>query len=57
MLPHPFSISEKIQNVNIKEESQATVSWDRKGPLLVDFLPRGGTINAAAYCETLKRLH
>jgi hypothetical protein len=32
----------------------ATVFGDRKGPLLVDFLHRGDTINAAAYCETLK---
>jgi hypothetical protein len=26
------------------------------GPLLVNFLPQGDTINAAAYCETLKKL-
>jgi histone-lysine N-methyltransferase SETMAR len=34
----------------------ATVFWDRKGVLLVDFMPHGTTINTAAYCETLKRL-
>jgi hypothetical protein len=34
----------------------ATAFWDRKGLLLLDFLPRGDTINAAANCETLKRL-
>jgi hypothetical protein len=34
-----------------------TVFRDRKGPLLVDFLPWGDTINAAAYCETLIRSH
>lgn len=33
-----------------------TVFWDRKGVLLVEFLPRGETINAARYCETLKKL-
>ncbi|KAG8190149.1 hypothetical protein JTE90_026716 [Oedothorax gibbosus] len=33
-----------------------TVFWDRKGVLLVDFLPRNETINAAAYCETLNNL-
>jgi hypothetical protein len=47
MAPHPFSNSEKIRNVN--EEIMATVFGDRKGPLLVDFLPRGDAINAAAY--------
>ncbi|GBN77026.1 hypothetical protein AVEN_202702-1 [Araneus ventricosus] len=30
-----------------------TVFWDRQGILLVDFLPRGETINAVRYCETL----
>jgi histone-lysine N-methyltransferase SETMAR len=34
----------------------ATIFWDRKGPLLVNLLPRGDTISAAAYCETLKKL-
>lgn len=34
----------------------ATVFWDRKGVLLVDFLPAGTTVNADRYCETLKKL-
>jgi hypothetical protein len=34
----------------------ASVFWDRKGILLVDFMPPGTTINAAAYCDTLTRL-
>jgi len=33
-----------------------SVFWDRKGILLVDFMPPGATINAAAYCYTLTRL-
>ena len=33
-----------------------TVFWERKGVLLVEFLPRNETINAAAYCETLKNV-
>jgi histone-lysine N-methyltransferase SETMAR len=33
-----------------------TVFWDRKGVLLVDFLPQGSTINADVYCNTLKKL-
>lgn len=34
----------------------ATVFWDRKGVLFVDFLERGTTINSARYCETLEKL-
>jgi transposase len=33
----------------------ATIFWDRKGPLLVNFF-LGDPINAAVYCETLKKL-
>ncbi|GBM70174.1 Mariner Mos1 transposase [Araneus ventricosus] len=31
-----------------------TVFWDCRGILLVDWIERGTTINATAYCETLK---
>ena len=34
----------------------ATVFWDRKGILLIDFLERGLTINADTYCETVRKL-
>jgi hypothetical protein len=34
----------------------ATVFWDRKKPLLINFLPQGDTIIVAAYCEMLKKL-
>jgi len=30
----------------------ATLFWDRKGILFIDFLERVLTINADAYCET-----
>ncbi|GFW27521.1 mariner Mos1 transposase [Trichonephila clavipes] len=33
-----------------------TVFWDSKGILLIDFLPRGQTINGAVYCEILRKL-
>ncbi|KAJ4445240.1 hypothetical protein ANN_07041 [Periplaneta americana] len=33
-----------------------TVFWDRKGILLIDFLPRGEIVNADRYCETLRKL-
>ncbi|KAG8234612.1 hypothetical protein J437_LFUL015025 [Ladona fulva] len=34
----------------------ASICWDRKGILLVDFIPKGTTIIAAEYRETLKKL-
>ncbi|KAL4092199.1 hypothetical protein QTP88_026740 [Uroleucon formosanum] len=34
----------------------ATVFWDEKGVLLVDFMERGTTITADVYCETLNKL-
>jgi histone-lysine N-methyltransferase SETMAR len=52
-----FPSAKKFRTPTSTRKIMATVFWDRKGPLLVDFLPRRDTINAAAYCETLKRLH
>lgn len=34
----------------------ATVFWDHKGVLLLEFMQPGTTINAESYCETLRRL-
>jgi len=34
----------------------ASVFWDRKSILLVDFLPPGATVDTATYCDTLTRL-
>ncbi|XKL63434.1 hypothetical protein PGB90_005798 [Kerria lacca] len=34
----------------------ATVFWDYRGVLLVDYLEKGRTINAAYYCDILDRL-
>ena len=34
----------------------ASVFWDLQGVLLVDFMPRNTTINADAYCSTLRHL-
>ncbi|GFT06315.1 uncharacterized protein TNCV_1145181 [Trichonephila clavipes] len=33
-----------------------TAFWDRKGILLIDFLPREETVNVDHYCETLRKL-
>jgi histone-lysine N-methyltransferase SETMAR len=35
----------------------ATVFWDRKGVLMVEFIQQGTTITSVVYCETLKKLH
>jgi hypothetical protein len=32
----------------------ATVFWDRKGVLMVEFMQQGTTITSEVYCETLK---
>jgi len=34
----------------------ATVFWDRKGVLLIEFVETGTTITSETYCETLKKL-
>jgi hypothetical protein len=39
-----------------QNHAYGTVFWDAQGVLLVDFLPRGETINAAHYCGTLNEL-
>ncbi|KAG8189987.1 hypothetical protein JTE90_001444 [Oedothorax gibbosus] len=51
--------SDSPRKVKFKQTISAhkiTVYWDRKRVLLVDFLPRNETINAAAYCETLNNM-
>jgi hypothetical protein len=54
---HPHSpVKKKFKTVHSPVKVMATVSWDVRGVLLVDFTPPGSTINAAAYQETLKRL-
>lgn len=46
----------KVKPTLNKRKIMATVFWDQKGVLLLDFMQPGTTINAAAYCETLQRL-
>jgi hypothetical protein len=33
----------------------ATVFWDRKRVLMVDFMQQGTTITSEVYCDTLKK--
>lgn len=46
----------KFKTVLSTRKLMATIFWDWRGVLLIDFMPRGDTINANAYCETLKKL-
>jgi hypothetical protein len=32
----------------------ATVFWDRKGVLMVEFMQKGTTLTSEVYCEVLK---
>ena len=34
----------------------ATGFWDSQGVILLDILPRGESVNAVSYCETLDKL-
>jgi len=53
----------KEGRTNVRDEERsgrpsvmAIVFWEWKGILLIDFLERGLTINADAYCETVRKL-
>ena len=46
----------KFKQTTSTRKIMCTAFWDRKGVLLVDFLPQGSTINAGVYCGTLKKL-
>jgi len=42
----------KFKQTTSTRKIMGTVFWDRKGVLLVDFLPQGSTINVSVYCNT-----
>jgi len=46
----------KFKQTTSTRKVMCTVFWDRKGILLVDFLPQGSAINAGVYCNTLKKI-
>lgn len=46
----------KFKQTLSPQKVMCTVFWDRKGILLIDFLPRRATVNADRYCETLRKL-
>lgn len=46
----------KAKVVESAGKVMATIFWDSKGVLLIDYLPRGETITAERYCEVLRKL-
>jgi hypothetical protein len=46
----------KFKQTLSTQKIMAMVFWDRKGVLLVEFMPQDTTINAEAYCATLRQL-
>lgn len=46
----------KFKTVLSPKKVLATVFWDRRGIIHVEYLKYGNTVNAAGYCETLKRV-
>ena len=53
---HSSSPTLEFKQASSVRKIMATVFWDRKGILLIDFLECGLTINADAYCETVRKL-
>lgn len=54
---HPTSPKpKKFKQTQSAGKVMATVFWDRKGLLLIDFLPHGTTVNSVRYCDTLGKL-
>ncbi|GFN84016.1 hypothetical protein PoB_001052200 [Plakobranchus ocellatus] len=50
---HPSSPVTKKFKV---QQSATKVFWDSRGMILIDILPKGESVNADRYCETLDRL-
>jgi len=46
----------KFKQTTLARKIMCTMFWDRKGVLLVGFLPEGFTISAGIYCDTLQKL-
>jgi hypothetical protein len=46
----------KFKQTTSTRKTTCTVLCDRKGVMLVNFLPQGSTINDGVYCDTLKKI-
>jgi histone-lysine N-methyltransferase SETMAR len=51
-----FPSHQNVQDEPFSLKNHGICFWDRKGFLLVDFMPKRTTINVEAYCNTLKKL-
>jgi histone-lysine N-methyltransferase SETMAR len=56
MWKHPSSPTEKKFKTTSVHKVMATVFWDMKGLLLVDFIHKNKTINADQYIQTLQEV-
>lgn len=46
----------KFKTVPSAGKVMITVFWDSEGPILIDVMPKGGTINSESYVKTLDKL-
>ncbi|GFO01491.1 histone-lysine N-methyltransferase SETMAR [Plakobranchus ocellatus] len=54
---HPSSpVTKKVEVQQFATKVMATMFWDSRGMILLDILPKGESVNADRYCETLDRL-
>ncbi|GFO50341.1 mitochondrial import inner membrane translocase subunit tim44 [Plakobranchus ocellatus] len=54
---HPSSpVTKKFEVQQSATKVMATMFWDSRGMILLDILPKGESVNADRYCETLDRL-
>ncbi|GBN22449.1 Histone-lysine N-methyltransferase SETMAR [Araneus ventricosus] len=56
METHIISSTKEIESDDDCTESDAFIFFDCRGPLLIDFLHQGSTINSTQYCSTLTKL-
>jgi histone-lysine N-methyltransferase SETMAR len=56
MHTHSPNKPRKLKQTLSARKLMATVFWDTKGVLMVDFMLQGTTITSEVYCETLKKL-
>jgi hypothetical protein len=52
---HSQNKPKKFEQTLSARKLMGTVSWDRKGALMVEFMQQGTTVTSEVYCETLKR--
>jgi len=56
MHTHSPNKPRKFKQSLANRKLMATMFWDKKGVLLIEFMESGTTITSETYCETLKKL-